>query len=72
MDETSRKFVIVVSVTVSSLIALLVISAVVLLPFYTNVETPATLENWGGLIIGFYFGSFIGLIKDWSAKKEGE
>jgi hypothetical protein len=67
LDQTTKRFVVYVSVTVSSLIALVVIFTVALMPFYLEgMEIPTTLQNWGGLIIGFYFGSFVTLLKDWS------
>jgi len=34
--------------------------------FRQGYTIPETLQNWGGLIIGFYFGSFVSLLKDWS------
>ena len=34
--------------------------------FRSGFTIPDVLQNWGGLIIGFYFGSFITLLKDWS------
>ena len=34
--------------------------------FKSGFDIPVTLQNWGGLIIGFYFGSFVSLLKDWS------
>lgn len=67
LDQTTKRFVVYVSVTVSSLIALVVIFTVALMPlFLQGMEIPTTLQNWGGLIIGFYFGSFVTLLKDWS------
>lgn len=67
LDQSTKRFVIVVSVIVSSLIALCVIFVVALMPiFKAGFSIPQTLQNWGGLIIGFYFGSFITLLKDWS------
>ena len=26
---------------------------------------PAELSNWGGIILGYYFGQFVNLIKDY-------
>lgn len=67
LEQGTKKFVIYVSVIVASLIALCVIFVVALMPiFMTGFSIPDTLKNWGGLIIGFYFGSFISLLKDWS------
>lgn len=67
LDQNTKRFVIYVSVIVSSIIALSVIFVVALMPiFKSGFDIPVTLQNWGGLIIGFYFGSFVSLLKDWS------
>lgn len=72
MSESTQNFVIYMSVSVSSLISLIVICSVVLIPFKSGASIPDVLENWGGLIIGFYFGSFVGLLKDWSGLKRAD
>lgn len=67
LDQTTKRFVVYVTVIVSSLIALLIIATVAFMPvFRQGYSIPDTLQNWGGLIIGFYFGSFVSLLKDWS------
>lgn len=67
LDQQTKRFVVYVTVIVSSLIALLIIVTVVFMPvFRQGYHIPETLQNWGGLIIGFYFGSFVSLLKDWS------
>lgn len=67
LEQSTKKFVIYVTVTVTSVIALTVIAVVVAMPVINPAyEVPDTLQNWGGLIIGFYFGTFITLLKDWS------
>jgi hypothetical protein len=67
LDQGTKRFVVYAAVTVSSLIALVVIFVVALMPLLrAGYSVPDTLQNWGGLIIGFYFGSFISLLKDWS------
>ncbi len=67
LDQNTKRFVVYASVIVSSLIALCVIFVVALMPiFKSGFNIPDTLKNWGGLIIGFYFGSFVSLLKDWS------
>ncbi len=67
LDQTTKRFVVYVTVIVSSLIALLIITTVAFMPVFRQGYTiPETLQNWGGLIIGFYFGSFVSLLKDWS------
>lgn len=64
-DRFLRRFVVITVISVSSIIALVVIIGTVLMPIQTTDKTPTVLENWGGLIIGFYFGTFVGLLKDW-------
>jgi hypothetical protein len=67
LDQKTKRFVIYVTVSVASIIALAVILVVTLLPLlFPTAKPPETLANWGGLIIGFYFGSFVTLLKDWS------
>lgn len=73
-DPWLRRFVVVTIIIVSSMIALFTIGAAILHPYISTDTTPTILENWGGLIIGFYFGTFVGLLKDWFGirKEEGE
>lgn len=67
LDQGTKRFVIYVTVIVASIIALTVIAVVVALPVVNPAyKVPDTLQNWGGLIIGFYFGTFLTLLKDWS------
>lgn len=67
LEQGTKRFVVYAAVIVSSVIALTVIFVVALMPlFRAGYEIPDVLQNWGGLIIGFYFGSFISLLKDWS------
>lgn len=67
LDQKSKRFVVYCAVSVSSIIALVVIGVVAIMPLVrTGFEIPEVLANWGGLIIGFYFGSFVTLLKDWS------
>jgi hypothetical protein len=32
--------------------------------FVQDVKIPDVLSNWGGIILGFYFGQFVNLVKD--------
>ena len=56
---------------ISGAIALLVIGGVISIALYNasnpqkSVEIPEVLSNWGGVIVGFYFGAFVTLIKDY-------
>ncbi|QDG79118.1 hypothetical protein [Labrenzia sp. PHM005] len=57
---------------ISGLIAVVVIGGVIYLSLFgptdtdgNRLEIPSVLENWGGIIVGFYFGTFVSLIKDY-------
>ena len=59
---------------VSGLIAVLIVTSVIILSviaaFYgPDVKIPSVLENWGGVVVGFYFGTFVSLIKDYMGLK---
>lgn len=65
--ETSSKYIgnmILIITAVSGAIALVVVVGVIVLAF-RGVETPDVLSNWGGVILGFYFGQFVSLVKDY-------
>lgn len=52
-----------VSTVISSLIAFIIIFSAIVLPFvYKDVTPPKFIETWGGVIVGFYFGSFMTLL----------
>ena len=59
-DAALRRFVVKWGIVVSSLLALATIGAAIVHPYISTSSTPTILENWGGLIIGFYFGTFVG------------
>ncbi|MEH2513613.1 hypothetical protein V1291_004967 [Nitrobacteraceae bacterium AZCC 1564] len=55
---------------ISGAIALLVIGGVIFIALRnaangTEAKMPEVLANWGGVIVGFYFGAFVTLIKDY-------
>ena len=56
---------------VSGFIAIIIVGSVIALSiiaaFYGSdvVKIPSVLENWGGIVVGFYFGTFVSLIKDY-------
>lgn len=52
--------VIVISI-IAGVLALAVIVGVVVLAFIGR-EVPEILANWGGIILGFYFGQFVNLM----------
>ncbi|HEY9013313.1 MAG TPA: hypothetical protein VIN06_20105 [Devosia sp.] len=49
---------------VSGLIAVIIIVSVVGIALLGE-PIPAELSNWGGIILGFYFGQFVNLLKDY-------
>jgi len=65
-DKFLMRFLIISGVIVSSIISVAIIVTVAYITIVTpEAEIPEVLTNWGGLIIGFYFGSFLSLVKDW-------
>jgi hypothetical protein len=65
MDVNDRliSVFVIVGTIVFALIALMVIVVSTLLPLISpDVPIPKALENWGGLIIGFFCGSFASLV----------
>jgi len=67
MNENMRALRIVVyaGTVVSGVIALAVIlTACYLTIFEQSATAPDIISNWGGIIVGFYFGSFVALAKD--------
>jgi hypothetical protein len=49
---------------IAGLIAVAVIGSVIALAILGK-DIPDQLSNWGGIILGFYFGQFINLVKDY-------
>jgi len=55
---------------VGGIIAIGVIGSVIYLSIFGDYDPenkrviPEILQNWGGIIVGFFFGTFAGLIKD--------
>ncbi len=64
-DQFLRRFVVITATIVASTIAIGIIFITALIPFYSDQNAPDQLVNWGGIIIGFYFGTFASLLKDW-------
>lgn len=56
------RFVIVFGMVISGIIAVVVIVVPLIAPFFTTYQIPKIIEEWGGIIIGFYFGTFATLI----------
>lgn len=56
----SVNFILIFGSVISGVLALVIICVPIIAPlFLTSYAIPETIENWGGVIIGFYFGSFI-------------
>jgi hypothetical protein len=56
---------------ISGVISLLVVGGVIGLALFRPADKiPDVLQNWGGVIVGFYFGTFVSLIKDYMKIKE--
>ena len=64
-NSKSINYVIVLGSTISGILALMVIGVPIIGPFFEEAyKIPPAIENWGGVIIGFYFGSFLTTIVD--------
>lgn len=50
---------------IAGVIAVAVIGSVITLAIIGK-DIPDQLSNWGGIILGFYFGQFINLVKDYT------
>ena len=77
MDQTSVDRLVLWGFIVSGFIAILIVGSVIALAVIdafleTVVEIPSVLENWGGVVVGFYFGTFVSLIKDYMRLKQDE
>lgn len=64
-DVILRRITILGIVFVSSIIALGIIGVALFYPMITGVMPPDILKDWGGLIIGFYFGTFANVLQGW-------
>jgi hypothetical protein len=49
---------------IAGTISLVVVVSVVIIAISGHI-VPEVLSNWGGIILGFYFGQFITLMKDY-------
>jgi hypothetical protein len=67
---------------IAGIISIIVVLSVVVIAvaapvFGLEAKVPEVLVNWGGIILGFYFGQFISLVKDYMgviqavSKKDG-
>jgi hypothetical protein len=63
--------VIGVGTLISGVLAVGIILSVLIISLYNpDKEPPKVLENWGGIILGFYFGQFLSLVKDYMHSSE--
>jgi len=72
MDGSQTKVFsrVVLAITIiSGILALAVVVGVVVLAFIGR-EPPEILSNWGGIILGFYFGQFISLMQLFTGKED--
>lgn len=64
-DKFLRRFIVITGTSVSSIIALAIIIPISIFKMKEpDLVVPEVLVNWGGIILGFYFGSFTTLIRD--------
>lgn len=57
------KWYILISTFISGLIAFVIIGSAIIFPIVNpQAPTPKFLESWGGIIVGFYFGSFLTML----------
>lgn len=57
---TAINFILIFGTLISGVLALVIICVPILAPFWKSTYViPPEIKNWGGVIIGFYFGSFI-------------
>ena len=53
-------FILRFGTVISGILALVIICIPIMAPLFVHdYKIPSSIENWGGVIIGFYFGSFI-------------
>ena len=64
LSATAMGWMINVISLIAGIISLIVILGVVVMAFSGKV-IPEVLSNWGGIILGFYFGSFLSFVKDY-------
>lgn len=72
MDDKQKNVFsrVVLAITIiSGILALAVVVGVVVLAFIGR-EPPDILANWGGIILGFYFGQFINLMQIFTSKEK--
>lgn len=68
MSERARSWMVFMLIAISGLLAGCVIVLPLLMPWLIDAanayQVPDYIKEWGGIIIGFYFGASVNLIKD--------
>lgn len=62
-------FMLNVMTAIGGIISVIVIGGVIVLSL-NGSPIPSELSNWGGIILGFYFGQMISLVKDYMGATE--
>jgi hypothetical protein len=62
-NSAITRIVVLGSLVATALGILIPITAVVMSVYGKNV--PDVISNWGGVIVGFYFGTFASILKDY-------
>jgi hypothetical protein len=67
-------FILICGALTSSVIAIVVIVVPVIAPFSEKAyNIPPEVKEWGGVIIGFYFGAFVTFAANvWKTGREGK
>jgi hypothetical protein len=62
------RFILILGSSVSAILALIIVCVPILSPLFLApgevYNFPTEVKDWGGIIIGFYFGSFLTLTAD--------
>lgn len=69
-SETLGRIVVWITI-ISGILALSVIVGVVVLAFIGRT-VPSMLADWGGIILGFYFGQFVNLVRVFTDRDESD
>lgn len=72
--EFAVSFILICGAVTSSVIAIVVIAIPLVAPLSDKPYTiPQQVGEWGGVIIGFYFGAFVSFAANvWKSKREGD
>ena len=62
--QFARIFFYTSSIATTAIAFLIIIATLWLVVVEKNYDLPEALTNWGGVIIGFYFGQVFGLLRE--------